>query len=555
MNTWQRILLSGSVALIMIFATTAHALTNEEILAQLDALYKAVATVQAQIQQLSPAVPPATPSTPTPPALGTACVRLASNVSLGMRDTKTGGSVYLLQQFLRSTGDYTYPELTGYFGVATQSALQRFQTRAGIVSSGTAATTGYGAAGPRTRARIESESCGAALPTLPSIPTIPPLVSSAASCTINGSTIKSGGSIQLYSVSAAPTGQNCSAFAATRTCTNGVLSGTDVHKYSSCSSTQTRFCTVGSLTMAHNESRAFYDRASVASGDTCSAHTQTRKCTDGVISGSTSYSIASCEGPRACTLDNTTVSSGTSREFYLLQNIPSTELCSAYATSRSCLDGVLAGSASYKYASCAPVSSSSCSVDNVVLPTASSSVFYSSATAPAGATCASISQTRSCTNGALSGSASYNRASCLDTLSCTLDGTTLVHASSTLFYSVQTVPYGSTCSSVSQTRTCTNNSLSGSETYKYARCSVAPPTSCVLDGTIVASGSSGTFYKARSVASGSSCQAGTRTCTSGTLGGDASYLYATCEVSAGSGTTNTGTSPTTCPISASGTCN
>lgn len=49
---------------------------------------------------------------------------------------------------------YPEGEATGYFGNATEKALQRFQKKYGIVSSGTAATTGYGAFGPSTRAKI-----------------------------------------------------------------------------------------------------------------------------------------------------------------------------------------------------------------------------------------------------------------------------------------------------------------------------------------------------------------------------------------------------------------
>lgn len=49
-----------------------------------------------------------------------------------------------------------YPEklVTGYFGPLTLKAVQRFQTKYGIVSSGSPSTTGYGRVGPRTRAKL-----------------------------------------------------------------------------------------------------------------------------------------------------------------------------------------------------------------------------------------------------------------------------------------------------------------------------------------------------------------------------------------------------------------
>jgi peptidoglycan hydrolase-like protein with peptidoglycan-binding domain len=46
-----------------------------------------------------------------------------------------------------------YPEaqITGYFGPATERAVQRFQSKHGIANSGTPETTGYGSVGGQTR--------------------------------------------------------------------------------------------------------------------------------------------------------------------------------------------------------------------------------------------------------------------------------------------------------------------------------------------------------------------------------------------------------------------
>lgn len=82
------------------------------------------------------------------------CPLFTRTLALGMSDSDTGGDITRLQVFLRSTGDYTYPEITGYFGVETERAVQRWQARNGIVSSGTPETTGYGAVGPKTQAAM-----------------------------------------------------------------------------------------------------------------------------------------------------------------------------------------------------------------------------------------------------------------------------------------------------------------------------------------------------------------------------------------------------------------
>lgn len=61
-----------------------------------------------------------------------------------------GTAVRLLQQFLAQDPDI-YPEgtISGYFGLATQAAVERFQDKYGIAHFGTA---GYGTVGPKTRA-------------------------------------------------------------------------------------------------------------------------------------------------------------------------------------------------------------------------------------------------------------------------------------------------------------------------------------------------------------------------------------------------------------------
>ncbi|MBU4224124.1 peptidoglycan-binding protein, partial [Patescibacteria group bacterium] len=60
-----------------------------------------------------------------------------------------------LQQYLSQDASlYPEKEITGYFGELTLKAVQRFQTKYSIVSSGTSATTGYGLVGPATRAKL-----------------------------------------------------------------------------------------------------------------------------------------------------------------------------------------------------------------------------------------------------------------------------------------------------------------------------------------------------------------------------------------------------------------
>lgn len=82
-----------------------------------------------------------------------AYTQINSNLDKG----QTSVDVTSLQTFLAGNS-VIYPEgiITGYFGGLTASAVMRFQAANGLVSSGSAATTGYGRVGPMTLAKINS---------------------------------------------------------------------------------------------------------------------------------------------------------------------------------------------------------------------------------------------------------------------------------------------------------------------------------------------------------------------------------------------------------------
>lgn len=81
------------------------------------------------------------------------CLNLKRSLYLEQRDADTDGEVSKLQKFLAQHPDI-YPEglITGYFGPATERAVQKWQREKGIVASGNADSTGFGLVGLRTRA-------------------------------------------------------------------------------------------------------------------------------------------------------------------------------------------------------------------------------------------------------------------------------------------------------------------------------------------------------------------------------------------------------------------
>lgn len=116
-------------------------------------------------------------------------------------------------------------------------------------------------------------------------------VSISAPCTLESTTIPSGGSITAYQFSSVPSPNTCSSVSETRNCNNGVLSG----------SYQNAFCSVNTScdlpwtgTIASGNSVTAYQASSVTSPTTCASVSQTRTCTNGVLSGSGTYDKQNC---------------------------------------------------------------------------------------------------------------------------------------------------------------------------------------------------------------------------------------------------------------------
>lgn len=301
-------------------------------------------------------------------------------------------------------------------------------------------------------------------------------ISGLSACTAGEVTMPHGASRDFYSAPTALLDETCASRRLSRLCLDGTLLGDASYSYSNCTEAASASCTLDGVTVANGSSRTFYSASSVASGSSCTSVSESRTCGNGTLSGSASYNKAACvTAAPVCTLDGITLAHGSSTTFYFAQNVPARELCSSYGQARVCTNGTLSGSASYKYSTCAPVSSNSCALDNVVVTNNSSAPFYRHRTAPAGELCSAHVQTRMCTNGSLGGSAAYLYASCANQTTCTLDGITLGHSSSTVFYKERAVAFGFTCSSISLSRSCTNGKLSGGDEYKYASCSVTAP--------------------------------------------------------------------------------
>lgn len=135
----------------MLSAAPAHAagLTQTQIDAILGLLrsFDADAATVAKVEGALTGNPvTGTPNLGNSTSVGSAsCVALTRTLYRGMSDTTAGGEILKLQKFLGIAG------ANGYFGPATESALQLWQAARGIAGAG---TSGFGVVGPKTRAAM-----------------------------------------------------------------------------------------------------------------------------------------------------------------------------------------------------------------------------------------------------------------------------------------------------------------------------------------------------------------------------------------------------------------
>lgn len=121
-----------------------NAVTVAQLQAQLQTLLNQISVLQGQAgNTLVPTASTAYDSSSCP------------LVGRSLKRGSSGEDVTRLQQFL-ARDPSVYPEgtVSGYYGALTERAVQRWQVKYNIVSSGTPAETGYGVVGPRTAAAI-----------------------------------------------------------------------------------------------------------------------------------------------------------------------------------------------------------------------------------------------------------------------------------------------------------------------------------------------------------------------------------------------------------------
>lgn len=159
----HKTLIVSVLTLSLVLPGFVHAATIGEIESQITDYQEKIKRLQIELdvlKQLQTATSTTGAVVKTPISTDAFC-QLERVLSQGSR----GNDVVSLQDFLRKN-NYFSGESTGLFGPATEASLRQWQKDQGIVSSGSAGTTGWGSVGPKTRAALKVKLCGPAAETL-----------------------------------------------------------------------------------------------------------------------------------------------------------------------------------------------------------------------------------------------------------------------------------------------------------------------------------------------------------------------------------------------------
>jgi peptidoglycan hydrolase-like protein with peptidoglycan-binding domain len=161
---YQKVLLAG-IVLAAILPLSVSAMSIDELQSQIATLLAQITQLQVQVMQLnaSSTLPSASSTAAVTNVLAVSSLPACPTLTRSLSRGASGNDVRSLQSFLLAGQYLSADAVTGYFGALTQSAVQRWQTANNIVSSGAAASTGWGSVGAQTRTAMLS-SCDTSIP-------------------------------------------------------------------------------------------------------------------------------------------------------------------------------------------------------------------------------------------------------------------------------------------------------------------------------------------------------------------------------------------------------
>jgi hypothetical protein len=277
-----------------------------------------------------------------------------------------------------------------------------------------------------------------------------------------------------YATAEAPFGGECHGEEQTSTCTESgwsEFSGTFTHK--SCTVSAAADC--GEVPHGESTSRVRYASATVPYGETCDAETQYATCDDGALGAwGGSYAFSECTSLTPSSCGDTPHGELGTRTRYAQASVSFGSTCTSETQSALCDDGMFSEwSGSYQYAACTVGPAAPCA--GGAHGTTRERVRYAANTVPWDQSCQQETQTQVCDNGVWGPwSGTYESSSCAPATPLNCTGGTHGQTQSAVLYESNKVPFGSTCVSETQTRTCVNGTWTPwSGTYQYQACVVA----------------------------------------------------------------------------------
>lgn len=329
-----------------------------------------------------------------------------------------------------------------------------------------------------------------------------------------------------------PFGGTCMSELQTRICNNGTFTNfSGTFTQASCVVQQAASC--GNLASGQTQSRTMYQTSTVPFGSTCVSETQTRTCVNGnftSFSGTFNFNSCSVSQPASC--GSFSDGQTQSRTMFRTSSVPHGNTCESETQRRTCQNGMFSAySGTFTNSSCIVLPPANCG--NVAHGDTDSRIMFQTATVPFGQTCQSEMQTRTCNNGQLSSfSGTFNQTSCSVDPAANCGNVAHNQTQSRTRYQAMIVPFGSTCTSERQSRTCNNGSFTNySGSFQFDSCSVQPALNCgsIRHGQT----ETRTRYQSSSVTAPANCvsETQTRTCTNGSFSNfTGSFIHSSCTV-------------------------
>lgn len=219
-------------------------------------------------------------------------------------------------------------------------------------------------------------------------------------------------------------------------------------------------CTIGNETILENDSKLFYLKSSVPYGSTCQS--ENRTCRRGFFAGTYQYTTCDVDAPHSCLHNGATIPHGQSISAYQQSSVPYGQSC--VQQTRTCSNGILSGS--YFFSSCSVGTAASCSFNGSNIAHGASVTAFAASTVDFGSSCQS--QMRTCNNGTLTGSYTFAGCAVDAPAACLFNGVTIPHGGSTPAYSMTHAPFWTTCGDYLEIRNCYDGVLSGN--YPFDSC-------------------------------------------------------------------------------------